>query len=405
MSQDELAKRVLQKAPTREEQLVQFVRELVAIPSPSGQEGPVAARLRQEFVDLGYDEVVVDHLGNVAGRIGRGKKVILYDAHMDTVAVSNPTQWSHDPYRGRLADGICYGLGAGDDKGPLAAMVYGGSLLRDLRLPGDYTLWVVGTVGEEDAEGLGIASFLQETGINPDFVVIGEASQLRIMRGHKGRALIRVTVSGRAAHASTPQLADNPIYKLLPLIEKVSRRDGSYPVDPFLGPGTAAVTSIDCPSPSLNTIPGESSFYIDRRLTLGETRGDLVRELAELVAGTEARAEIVPFLGRSYTGAELRSEEFFPPWVLAAEHPFLEKAREAWRLLFGQEPVVTKWDFSTDGTFTMGVAQIPTIGFGPGDPQYAHSPLDQVPVVELVKASAFYALLPAILGQSLSKRS
>ncbi|MCL4425300.1 MAG: YgeY family selenium metabolism-linked hydrolase [Firmicutes bacterium] len=376
-----------------------MLRDLVAIPSPSGQEGQVAERLAQEMRSLGFDEVFSDKLGNVAGRIGQGKTVVLYDAHMDTVGVADPSQWGHDPYQGRLADDIFYGLGAGDDKGPLSAMVYGGGLLKALGLSGDFSLYVVGSVGEENCEGLAIGSFLAETGLRPDFVIIGEASQLKLMRGHKGRALIKVTVPGRSAHASAPHLADNPIYKLLPLVEKVARQDGSFPNHPFLGPGTAAVTSIHCPSPSLNTIPGESSFYIDRRLTLGETRQGVLKELAGLLTGSEARAQIVPFADKSYTGIEMVGEEFFPPWVLATDHPLVEKARQAWRLLFGGEPTVTKWDFSTDGTHTMGRAGIPTLGFGPGDPQYAHSPLDQVPMAELVQASQFFALLPLLLAE------
>src|SRR3954447_7315016 len=101
-----------------------FALELVRTPSPSGEEGAVAGLVREELERLGY-AVEVDDLGNVIGTLDAGPgPCVLFDAHMDTVGVSDPGAWSADP-AGELRDGRLYGRGSTDMKGPLAALIHG----------------------------------------------------------------------------------------------------------------------------------------------------------------------------------------------------------------------------------------------------------------------------------------
>lgn len=399
MKREDLTARTRAAAASRGEECISFLKEIISIPSPSGQEKAVAERIVAEMKKVGFDEAFTDKAGNAVGRFGNGRVNILCDAHIDTVTPDKT--WRHDPFKPRLEGGVLYGLGACDDKGPLASLVYGVQLMRDLGISGDYTLWVVGAVSEETGEGFGVKSFLEETGLKPDFAVISEASSLVPKRGHKGRAMLEVVIEGRSVHASTPELGDNPIYKAVPIIEAVSKMSPMFKSDEFIGKGTIVVTKIDCPSPSLNTVPSECILYLDRRLTLGEDRETIIAEVKGLKPVSETPGVSVRLMGfeqSCYTGATLKGEEFFPAWAVPEDHPLAEATALAVEIALGRKVKPGKWDFCTDGAFTMGVAGIPTIGFGPGDGRYAHSPDDQVTVTEVIEAASVFAILPGILA-------
>ncbi|QGP91232.1 N-acetyl-lysine deacetylase [Neomoorella glycerini] len=380
--------------------LVTFLRKLIATPSLSGQEGEVAGVLATEMQRVGFDEVFSDSLGNLAGRVGQGRTVVLYDAHMDTVPAGDAAAWGFDPFQGKYENGIIYGRGASDDKGCLACMVYAGKAIKELNLAGDFTLYVVGVVGEEVGEGNGIKSFIEETGIKPDYVLIGEASGLRICRGHRGRALFEVAIPGKSGHASAPELADNALYKAAAFIRDVEKMGATFAEDPFLGKGTIAATKVDCKTPSLNTIPGECVVYLDRRLTAGEGKEEALEQVRRVATPYGGRVSIMEYAEPGYKGKIIGGEEFFPAWSLPEEHPLVQAGARAFREALGREPVIGRWGFSTDGTYTAGQASIPTIGFGPGDERYPHSEQDQIAVAEMLEAVAVYALLPGMLARS-----
>ena len=138
------------------EELLNFLRHLISIPSPSCKEEKVAKLVEDVMKKSGYDEVVVDQIGNVFGRIGTGKSRILYDAHMDTVGIGNPDSWDFDPFRGKREGGIIYGRGAVDMKSGLASIVWAGRWIKMLGLEDDYTLVVSAVVQEEEGEGSAI---------------------------------------------------------------------------------------------------------------------------------------------------------------------------------------------------------------------------------------------------------
>ncbi|MGC8947580.1 MAG: M20/M25/M40 family metallo-hydrolase, partial [Anaerolineae bacterium] len=113
---------------TRDEraQLVAFLQDLVRIPSPSTQEGLLAQRVLQEMERLGLREVRTDRIGNVIGWVGQPDgPILMLNGHMDTVTLSNPAAWRHDPFGATVEGRRLYGLGACDMKGGLAAMLYG----------------------------------------------------------------------------------------------------------------------------------------------------------------------------------------------------------------------------------------------------------------------------------------
>ena len=390
--------RLAELAQAYEGEMVGFLRDLVAIPAESGQEGPVVARIRREMEKVGFDEVRIDPMGNILGRIGSGKTVIAMDSHTDAVGVGDPKEWAWDPYRGKVEDGCIYGRGSCDQRAGMASMVYAGKLIRELDLAGDYTLWVVGSVQEEDCDGLCWFYILKEDGLRPDCVVITEPSKLGIYRGQRGRMEMEVHLRVRSCHASAPERGDNPIYRMSRLVAEVERLNTRLKSDPFLGKSTIAVTEIRSLSPSLCAVPGACSIHLDRRLIAGETKESAIAEVKALAGAEDAEIEIPTYDTPSYTGLRFPMEKYYPTWVLEESHPLAQAAMATFRGLWDREPVVDKWTFSTNGVATMGLMGVPTIGFGPGDEEVAHSVIERVPIRHLVDAAQFYAAFPLIFS-------
>jgi len=389
-------KLLAERAAAYEADIVRFLRDLIAIPAESGQEGPVIARIRAEMEKVGFDEVRIDPMGNILGRIGSGKTVIMMDSHTDTVGVGDPREWAWDPYQGKVEDGYVFGRGACDQRAGMASMVYAGKLIKELGLEGDYTVYMVGSVQEEDCDGLPWLYILKESGIRPDCVVITEPSRLRIYRGHRGRMEMEVHLRGTSCHASAPERGDNPVYKMSRLVQEVEKLNERIEDDPFLGKGTVAVTQIRSLSPSLCAVPGACSIHLDRRLTAGETKESALAEVRALPGAENAEVEVLVYDTPSYTGLRYPMEKYYPTWVLAESHPLTQSAINTYRALWNREPVVGKWTFSTNGAGSMGLMGVPTIGFGPGEEEVAHSVLERVPIRQLVEAAQFYAAFPLV---------
>ncbi len=390
-------------AQSYESGMVRFLRDLIAIPAESCQEAPVIARIGQEMENVGFDEIRVDPMGNILGRIGSGKTVIMMDSHTDTVGVGDPKEWAWDPYQGKVEDGCIYGRGACDQRAGMASMVYAGKLIQKLGLQGDFTVYMVGSVQEEDCDGLSWLYILKEDGIRPDCLVITEPSRLRIYRGHRGRMEIEVQLRGKSCHASAPERGVNPIYKMTRLVDEIEKLNARLRDDAFLGKGTIAVTEIRSCSPSLCAVPGACSIHLDRRLTSGDTKESAVAEVRALPGAENAEIKVLTYDTPSYTGLRYPMEKYYPTWVLEESHPLARAAIATYRTLWSKEPIVDKWTFSTNGVGSMGLMGVPTIGFGPGEEEVAHSVIERVPIRHLVEAAQFYAAFPLTYLATLQK--
>lgn len=380
--------------------LTSFAQALVRTPSPSTREREVAALVAEEMARAGFHEVVVDRMGNVIGRIGSGSgATLLLNAHMDTVDVGDPTQWRRDPYGGEIVGGTLYGRGACDMKGALAAMVYAGKALVEGNVPLGGTLYVAAVVQEEPCEGVAMRHVVEEEGIRPDWVVLGEATNLQIARGQRGRMEFEVTVRGRSCHASAPHRGVNAIYDAARVVVGLELLAPQLGSDSFLGKGSIAVTEISSQSGSRNAVPDVCTLYIDRRLTNGETEAKATSELKRVLTRESVQGDVIvsEYHSRSYNGYEVVARQTFPYWATPANDPLLTTTASVIEEVLGFVPHVGRWEFSTDGVYTAGVAGIPTIGFGPGEERYAHTVDDQIRVADLVSAAQVYAQLAATM--------
>jgi putative selenium metabolism hydrolase len=366
--------------------------ELVKIKSPSLGEKAVAQKLVEQMQAARFDEVKIDGLGNVIGRIGNGKRILAFDGHIDTVEVGNAANWSFDPFCGEIRDGFVHGRGAADQKGGVASMVTAGRILKELGLDRDLTVYFVGSVIEEDCDGLCWKYIIEEDGIRPEVVVSTEPTDGGLYRGQRGRMEIEVEFKGVSSHGSAPERGKNAIYMASRACLAAEQLNERLPVDDFLGKGSIALSQFVSGSPSLCAVADYARIHLDRRLTWGETKESAVMEIESLVKGVDARVFVLNYEETAYTGRRYGMEKYYPTWKWPEDHAAVQAGARACQSLFGKPPRIGKWTFSTNAVTISGMYGIPAIGFGPGAEAMAHAPNEKTPVEDLVNAAAFYAL-------------
>jgi len=381
------------------DELVEFCRQLIRTPSPSGSEEKIAKLITSKMQGLHYDSVEVDDFGNVIGIIegsSRGRTVI-FDGHMDTVDPGDRRNWRVDPYSARIIGNAIYGRGACDMKGALASMIFSGSIVKQTgKLRG--RLVVACVVHEEPCEGFGIRKIMEKIG-ESDYVVLGEATNLNLALGHRGRAELEIETYGRTAHGSMPDRGINAIHMMLPVIERIRKRASNLPAHSFLGRATVSVNRISCSPDQSAVVPDRCKITVDRRTIPGETRELLVAECKRYLKQAKAKGKIriSTMKLRCFTGKTEKVELCFPAWVLDRNEEIVRKARTALESVLKRSPKLTKWHFSTDGNYTAGLRGIPTIGFGPGDERFAHTPNEHILMDDITAATRGYCALAASL--------
>ncbi|MBI1280284.1 MAG: YgeY family selenium metabolism-linked hydrolase [Anaerolineaceae bacterium] len=385
------------RVTAQREDIIAFLKELCAIPSYDSQIRAVGERAEAEMKKLGFEEIWWDRMGNIVGRIGNGPTKLLYDSHIDTVGIGAPEEWEWDPFTGKVEDGIFFARGACDEKGSTPGMIYGLALAKEFGLLEGISAYYFGNM-EEWNDGIAPHALVEVEGLKPDFVVIGEPTKMQVYRGHKGRVEMQVLARGKSAHAASNFLGDNAIYKLVPIIDALSKIEPELGDDPFLGHGRITVTDMHVKTPSINAVPNEALIYIDRRITFGEEPQAVLEHVKGVVGDRkDIETSILIYDTPSYTGFVFPLDKIYPAWALPENDPYVQAGVQAGQLLWGEPLPTGKWDFSTNGTYWCGKAGIPSIGYGPGNEIHAHTVLDQVPLDDVVKATEWYALLPGLL--------
>ena len=398
MALDDAARRLQAYTEEHRDAIISFLREICRIPSMDSQIGEVGARIGQEMERLGFDEVRFDKMGNILGRIGDGPVKVMFDSHIDTVGLGDPGAWGWDPFEGKVEDGVLYARGACDEKGSTPGMVYGVAALKHLGLHHGFTLYYFGNM-EEWCDGIAPHSLCEVEGVRPDFVVIGEPTKMQVYRGHRGRIELECVTKGKACHAAMPHLGENAILKMNRFLTALERYAPTIHEDPFLGKGTVVPSIIESKSPSINAVPDECTVFLDRRMTFGESKEGVLAQLRALDGADAVEVREMMYAEPSYTGYTFEVDKYFPAWATAPDHRLVRAGRLACETLWGDPgPVDGCWDFSTNGIYWAGKADIPSIGFAPSDEVYAHTVEDQVPIDDAVRATAWYGLLPLALA-------
>jgi len=376
--------------------LIDFTCALVRLPSVLGNEKNVADQVSREMRRLLFDHVEIDAAGNTVGLIrGLGDgPTLLFDAHMDTVDVIPAEAWTHDPFGAELVDDRIYGRGSSDMKGALAAMLYAAAALERPALAG--TVVVSASVGEESIEGAALRTVMDNH--PPDFVVIGEASNLDLVRAGRGRAEYVVEAVGQPSHASRPDRGVNAVHRMAAVAAEIERIP--MPEHAFVGPGVMCLTDIiSVPYPAHSVVPSGCRATYERRLIPGETR-DLVeaemRAACERAGAPDTLIRLAETDYRTYTGATWNEPKWFAPWELDEDHELVAKSLEGLRKA-DLDPCTASYQFCTNGAHSAGSAGVPTVGFGPSTEQHAHVVDEYIEIKQLTAARAGYEAISRTL--------
>lgn len=389
----------------RKEKLVKLCQDIIKIQSYSGNEGSVVKCLEENMKIIGFDEIIVDKYGSIIGKIKGtipGNK-ILFDAHIDTVPVENSGDWKHDPFGAEICDDKIYGRGTSDMKGSLAAMIIAAEYFaknNNRDFPGE--IYIAGVVHEECFEGVAARNISEL--VKPDYVVIGEASELNLKIGQRGRAEIVVETFGVPAHSANPEKGVNAVYSIAKIINKL--QEIKYEEDEFLGKGILELTDIkSAPYPGASVVPSYCKATYDRRLLVGETKEGVLEPIVKLIEELKCEYSNINYkvsyakgTEKCHTGEIIEGERFFPAWCYKEEEAFVQKTFKG-LCDIGLNPKITNYSFCTNGSHYAGEANIKTIGFGPSKENIAHTIDEYIEIEQLVKASeGYYKIMETLLG-------
>jgi acetylornithine deacetylase len=404
------------------ERLIADLRALIGIPSVTGSEEAVAVWAAAALRDAGLavDEIATDpdairddpawpgrempraSLPVVIGRVGRpGARRLILSGHLDVVPAGDPATWTVDPWAAEIRDGVVFGRGACDMKGGVAAIL---AAVRALGAGGDLDrldgeLLVVLVPSEEDG-GQGTLAAIR-AGATGDLAVIAEPSGLDIVVAHAGAITFRLTVPGRAAHASRRREGVSALDKLWVIsraLEEDERRRNGSETDPIM-------TALGMPYPTMIGIVngGEwASTVLDRVVAdgrygvrLGQSDADAEAELRTCVAAACAADE---FLRDHPVEVEITGARFGSARV-AADHPLPAGLAAVAEAVTGRRPALLGAPYGADMRLFVNVGDTPCVIFGPGDVRVAHSADEHVPLDEvLVCASVLAAWVRSELG-------
>lgn len=388
----------------REEQVISLCQKLIQQRSYSGEEEGVVKVLSENMKAMGFDEVGTDRYGNIIGCI-RGKrpgKKLLFDGHIDTVPVTEEKEWSYPPFAAEIHDRKIYGRGTSDMKGAVAAMtVAAANFAKDTDKDFAGEIYVAGVVHEECFEGVAAREISKN--VEPDYVVIGEASQLNLKIGQRGRAEIVVETIGKPCHSANPEKGINAVIKMAKVIERIRRLEPT--IHPVLGKGILELTDIkSAPYPGASVVPEYCRATYDRRLLVGETKESVlapIRDLMESMMAEDPELQVKASYAvgqeQCYNGNIIEGVRFFPGWLYDESDDFVQSVYQKLQEK-GFTPEITQYNFCTNGSHYAGEAGIKTFGLGPSRENLAHTLNEYIEIDQLVKVTeCYYGVMEALL--------
>ena len=384
---------------SQRDRIIEFARELVATPSPNppGDERAVAELVAAKLAELGVERIetvaaqaerpsLLAHIGGSDG------PTLILGGHLDTKPPGDLDEWKRAPYGAAIEDGELHGLGSGDMKGAVAAMVFAVAALLETGLDrGGVTLAL--TADEEAGSQLG-SRWLAESGhLVGDAAILGEPCGIvreweSIDTVSRGAALFKVRVRGTQMHSSISDRLPsvNATVKMARLVDRMDLellgrlRRPAGGVAPTVNVGVMATAGV-----FYGVYPGDAEFACDIRTMPGMSREHVEEDIARFLRDAAA------------DDAELDAELDFEIWVPATEiddgHPVVTALREASRVVLGDERPIGVFPGATDAPFFQLTAGIPTVAaFGPGFLPRAHAPNESAPVAGILQAAELYAV-------------
>ena len=374
--------------------ILEILNDLIAIPSgyPPGDSIAICNYVADRLKQAGYATEIASKsppVSNVIARMGTGTPSVVFNAHVDTVAVADRAEWQTDPLEATVINGRAHGLGAGNCKGSMAVQIWlaeeiarrGGPLMGEI---------VFTFVGDEENLGPNGLAYLRDTGmVQPNVLICGAQTQLQAITEERGVIWIDITANGTSAHAGEPQNGDNAIDRMMRLINALNR-DLRPKMDPRARGALRSTMSIGIIQGGTNTnaVPSACRIEIDRRLMPEETIEDAVAEIEAELSATEEPAG-------SWSVTLLTGTKGFasPP-----DAPCIAAFHKAIQDVTG-EPIRDVAAIGASDARYFADDNIVLMTFGPGHAKDGHKANEFVPVDELEKAARIQlAVIEDILG-------
>ncbi len=392
--------------------LVDYLCELISVPSVGGQESAaqrnVATKMRAfglnvETWDIEFDKLRsnpafsmsferkegVDVVGSYGE--GRGRSLIIC-GHIDVVSQGEESKWKYPPWKGTVAGGRVYGRGSADMKGGIVSALYAVKAIIDSGTPIRGKIIFETVIGEEDGSVGALDAVLK--GYKADAAIVPEPSELGAVPAHAGVMAFRITVQGKAAHASIRDDGVSAIDKFLYLYEALKQLEldrNTRIKDPLYA-------GYKIPSPlSIGKIVGgewpgtvPENLYFEGRVGVHtDETCEQVRE--QLETAVKKAADSDPWLKEHHPKVDWNGYRFDPAKI-PVDHPIMETVKTSYRDVTGVEPRVEGKTYSSDMRLLINVGGVPTMIFGPGELREAHAANESVSIENLKTAAKTYAL-------------
>jgi succinyl-diaminopimelate desuccinylase len=357
---------------------VQFTQRLIQTPSMTHEEQAIAELIAGELRQLGFDEVWLDALHNVYGRVygqDRGLPALVLNAHTDHVDPGEAALWPVPPFSGEIVAGRIHGRGACDIKGPLAVQVYSlAGLLRNGERPRRDVVFC--GVVEEEIGGRGARYWVENLDYPVELCLLAEPSDNQVALGHRGIWGVWVKFHGRSVHASAPERGENPNYYLATFLSRLPQKMAELPEHPYLGATTVSPTIIEVDTVSSNVTPAWVRLFLDFR-TAVESPASLTQLIAEVAEG-------LPYsLEKGHPGVtEFDVTEPLHGYATDPEDEATVRVAAAIERGTGQPVKLTSYRFATDGRFFPEYG-IKVLGYSAGEEPLAHTVRESISIEKM----------------------
>ncbi len=386
-------------SPLHPDNLLRLLRDLVRFPTvnPPGDEEPAARFVERELRGFGCETVVVPYQpdgpggpleratrAHVVGRLrGAGERPgLMLSGHLDVVP-PGAVPWTHDPFSATVIDGRLYGRGACDMKAGVAAMIAAAAEVARSgeRLEGDL---VICCSSDEENGCRGADALAREPlfdGLGA--VLIPEPSDLGLFVAEKGAFWLEVTITGKTAHAATPQHGANAIAAMAEFLTRVPAAAlGGTRADPLLGNPTLSVGTIQG-GVRINVVPDTCTAALDFRTVTGQEHAEIRRRVESVLD------EVL--VGRPGTGCRIETRIDRAPVSCSAASAVVTATAAAVRAETGREVAPGGVPYFTEACVWVPVLGLPMVICGPGDPAFAHQPDEHVELAQVVQAARVFA--------------
>ena len=377
------------KSKIKEEDIINLAQQLIRIPSDeTAGEQEVCDYLESVLKSLGMKikiqqvkpnrpNIIAEVVGNNSG------KVIMLNGHIDTVPIGDIDKWSVDPYGGNIKNNKLFGRGATDMKGSIASMIIAIKYMMNNITNFNGKIIFTGVMAEETT-GIGTQKVVEDN-IKADMAIVGEPSDEKIYRAHKGTMWFNLFSYGKLEHSSESDSgSNNAIINMMKLIEEINKISKELEMidNDLVGHPTINVGLIEGGTKQ-NMIADSCKVSIDRRVLPGEDPDKILDELRvrfNKLRSTDSRLEF-----------DIKKDTIREAVEVSESEQIVQELKKALNKVFNKDTIVSGMKATTDMSILVNQGKIPSVIYGPGFIKQAHTIDEFIEVERLIKSSEVYA--------------